>query len=64
MGKLAWGMVLMTAFAAGFSIPLAAILFGVSFGKASLKLGKADSAIRSIAGVLLVGGGLYLLATF
>jgi cytochrome c biogenesis protein CcdA len=64
MGRILWGMVLMAAFAIGFSLPLAAILFGVSFGKASLKVQKADAAIRVVAGVLLVGAGLYLLATF
>ena len=64
MGKLLWGMVLMAAFALGFSLPLTAILLGVSFGKASLKMQKADSAIRGVAGVLLIGAGLYLLATF
>lgn len=64
MGKLVWGMVLMAAFAVGFSLPLAAILFGVSFGKASLRFGKADTAIRGVAGALLVAAGLYLLATF
>ena len=64
MGRIVWGMVLMAAFAVGFSLPLAAILFGVSFGKASLKVQKADAAVRVVAGVLLVGAGLYLLATF
>jgi len=64
MGHAVWGMVLMAAFAMGFSLPLAGILFGVSFGKASLKAQKADVAIRSVAGVLLTGAGLYLLATF
>ena len=64
MGKLFWGMILMAAFAVGFSLPLAAILFGVSLGKASLKVQKADAAIRVVAGVLLVGAGLYVLATF
>ena len=64
MGKILWGMVLMAAFAIGFSLPLAAILFGVSFGKVSLKMQKADATIRVVAGVLLVGAGLYLLATF
>jgi cytochrome c biogenesis protein CcdA len=57
-------MVLMAAFGVGFSLPLAAILLGVSLGKASLKLRKADGAIRAVAGVLLVGAGLYLLGTF
>jgi len=64
MGKMMWGMVLMAAFGVGFSLPLAAILFGVSFGKASLKMQKADAVIRVVAGVLLIGAGLYLLAAF
>ena len=63
-GRTLWGMVLMAAFAVWFSLPLAAILFGVSFGKASIKAGKADAAIRAVAGVVLIGAGLYLLATF
>lgn len=64
MGHIFWGMVLMAAFGVGFSLPLGAILFGVAFGKASLKAQKAEAAIRVIAGVLLVGTGFYLLATF
>jgi cytochrome c biogenesis protein CcdA len=64
MGRIVWGMVLMAAFAIGFSLPLAAILFGVTFGKASIKAQKADAAIRVVAGVLLVCAGFYLLATF
>jgi len=63
-GRTLWGMVLMAAFAVGFSLPLSAILLGVSFGKASIKAGKADAAIRAVAGVVLIGAGLYLLATF
>jgi cytochrome c biogenesis protein CcdA len=64
MGRILWGMALMTAFAVGFSLPLSAILFGVSFGKASLKAQKVDTAVRTVAGVLLVCAGFYLLATF
>jgi len=64
LGRIVWGMVLMAAFAVGFSLPLSAILFGVSFGKASIKAQKADAAIRAVAGFLLVGAGLYLLASF
>ena len=64
MGHILWGMVLMAAFGVGFSLPLGAILFGVAFGKASLKAQKAEAAIRAIAGVLLVGAGFYSLATF
>jgi len=64
LGRMVWGMVLMAAFAVGFSLPLSAILFGVSFGKASIKAQKVDAAIRTVACVLLVGSGLYLLASF
>lgn len=64
MGRILWGMLLMAAFGIGFSIPLAVILFGVSFGKASLKMQKADAAIRVVAGVVLIAAGLYLLATY
>ncbi len=64
MGHILWGMVLMAAFGVGFSLPLGAILFGVAFGKASLKAQKAEAAIRVVAGVLLVCAGFYLLATY
>jgi cytochrome c biogenesis protein CcdA len=63
-GHALWGMVLMAAFGIGFSLPLSAILFGGSFGKASIKAQKVEAAIRAVAGVLLVGAGFYLLARF
>jgi cytochrome c biogenesis protein CcdA len=63
-GHALWGMVLMAAFGIGFSLPLSAILFGVSFGKASIKAQKVEATIRIVAGVLLVGAGFYLLARF
>jgi cytochrome c biogenesis protein CcdA len=64
MGHILWGMVLMAAFGVGFSLPLGAILLGVSFGKAAIKAQKVEAAIRVGAGVLLVCAGFYLLATF
>ena len=63
-GHSVWGMFLMAAFALGFSLPLAAILLGVSFGKATVKAQKVEAAIRIVAGVLLVCAGFYLLAKF
>jgi cytochrome c biogenesis protein CcdA len=63
-GHSLWGMVLMAAFALGFSLPLSAILLGVSFGKASIKAKKVETAIRMVAGALLIAVGIYLLATF
>ena len=64
MGHVLWGMSLMAAFGVGFSLPLGAILFGVSFGKASIKAQKAESAIRVVAGIVLVGVGFFLLSQF
>ena len=64
MGQIVWGMARMAAFGVGFSLPLGAILFGVSFWKASIKVQKAEAVIRNIAGVLLVCAGFYLLAAF
>ena len=64
MGHILWGMVLMAAFGVGFSLPLGAILLGVSLGKSAVKLQTAEAAIRTAAGVLLVCAGFYLLATF
>ncbi|MFA5263875.1 MAG: cytochrome c biogenesis protein CcdA [Opitutaceae bacterium] len=64
MGHIFWGMVLMAAFGMGFSLPLGAILFGVAFGKASIKAQRAEAVIRGVAGFLLVGAGFYLLAMF
>ena len=63
-GHILWGMALMAAFSVGFSLPLSAILFGVSWGKTSIKARKVEAVIRGVAGVLLVGTGFYLLATF
>ena len=64
MGHILWGVILMAAFGMGFSLPLGAIMFGVAFGKASLKARKAEAIIRFAAGGLLIGTGFYLLATF
>jgi cytochrome c biogenesis protein CcdA len=63
-GRVLWGTLLMAAFAIGFGLPLSAILFGVSAGKASFAAQRAEGVIRGVAGVLLVGAGLYLLASF
>jgi len=63
-GYTLWGMCLMAAYAVGFSLPLAAIMLGVSFGKMALKAKKLEGAIRIAAGLLLVSAGFYFLATF
>jgi cytochrome c biogenesis protein CcdA len=52
------------AFAVGFSLPLAALVLGVSFGKGAIKAKKAESGIRIAAGVLLIGVGFYFFIAF
>ena len=63
-GYTFWTIAILIAYAIGFSLPLAAIILGVSFGKSAIKAKKAETAIRIIAGVLLIVAGFYFLATF
>jgi cytochrome c biogenesis protein CcdA len=63
-GYTLWGMCIMAAYAVGFSLPLALIMLGASFGKSAIKAKRAEAAIRIIAGVLLIVAGFYLLGTF
>lgn len=62
-GYSLWAVAILVAYAIGFSLPLAAIMLGVSFGKSVAKAKKAETAIRIIAGVLLIAAGFYFLAT-
>ncbi len=62
-GYTLWGMCIMAAYAVGFSLPLALIMLGVSFGKMALRARKVDEAIRITAGLLLISAGFYFLAT-
>lgn len=55
---------LLFMFAIGFSLPLGAILFGVSLSKALLLPKSADKIIRWIAGGILLVVGFYFLITF
>jgi len=63
-GYTLWGMAIMAAYAVGFSLPLAVIMLGVSFGKSAIKAKRTESAMRIIGGVLLIIAGFYLLETF
>ena len=63
-GYTLWMFGLLLAYAVGFSLPPAALMLGVSFGKSFIRLGKAEEAIRLVAGVVLIGVGFYFFYTF
>ena len=63
-GQVIWSVLLMAMFAVGFSIPIGAILMGVSLSSVSLKVKGIDTAIRFIAGIILVVAGFYFLVTY
>jgi cytochrome c biogenesis protein CcdA len=63
-GKVLWSILLMGMYALGFSIPLGAILMGVSLGRLSLKVKGIETVLRVIAGFVLVIAGFYFLITY
>ena len=63
-GYTLWAMGITAAYAVGFSLPLAVIMLGVSFGKSAIKAKRTESAIRIAGGVLLIIAGFYFLVTF
>ena len=62
-GYTLWAMAILAAYAIGFSLPLAAIMLGVSFGSSVIKAKRAEVAIRITGGVLLIAAGFYFLST-
>ncbi|UCD83487.1 MAG: hypothetical protein JSU92_09265 [Deltaproteobacteria bacterium] len=62
-GQWVKSALLMGIYAVGYSMPLAAVLLGVSFGRWALSASKAMPAVRGIAGALLLVVGFYFLAT-
>ena len=63
-GYTIWMIGILVAFAIGFSLPLAGLVLGVSFGKSAIQAKKAEAAMRICAGVVLIGVGFYFLNTF
>jgi len=62
-GISVWSIAVLVAYAIGFSIPLAAIILGVSLGKMNIRAKRFESVVRTIAGILLIAAGFYFLAT-
>ena len=63
-GQVIWATLLLAMFAIGFSIPLAAVLLGISLGKTALRTKNAGTAIRWVSGFVLIISGFYLTWTF
>lgn len=64
-GHTLWGAAIMCLFALGYALPLAGAVIGLSFGslKLSMVAKKHSKAINSIAGVIMIFSGFYVLAT-
>lgn len=60
-GQPVWGAVIMTAFAIGYSLPMAAIMMGVGLGRMAGFAKKAAGPVRIVAGVVLLVAGFWLL---
>lgn len=63
-GQMVWATLLLAMFAVGFSLPLGAVLLGLSLGKTALLSKNADTAIRWVSGCILLVAGFYLLLTY
>jgi len=64
IGEIVWTALLFGMFAIGFSLPFGAILFGISLTKAHFLPKGADTAVRWVAGGILLLAGFYFLVTF
>jgi cytochrome c biogenesis protein CcdA len=58
-----WIITMLVAYAIGFSLPLAAIMLGVSFGKSVARAKTTVAVIRVVAGIILIAAGFYFLWT-
>jgi cytochrome c biogenesis protein CcdA len=63
-GVTLWMAAVLVAYAIGFALPLGALMLGVSFGAAAVKFKGLETAVRGLAGVLLVAAGFYFLWSF
>lgn len=63
-GYTLWMYGILSAYAIGFSLPLAALMLGVTLGRSAIGLKEADKAIRFVAGAVFIVVGLYFLSTF
>jgi len=62
-GYSLWAMSMLAVYAVGFSLPLAAIMLGVSTGTMVVKAKKIEAVIRVVAGSALIAAGFYFLVS-
>jgi cytochrome c-type biogenesis protein len=62
-GEGIWGALIMAMFAIGFSLPMAAAIVGIGFGKLTGFVNKIATPIRIISGILLIGTGIWIFFT-
>jgi cytochrome c biogenesis protein CcdA len=63
-GFTLWMTGILLAYALGFSLPLGALLLGVSFATAAAKFKSVEVWVRRVAGIVLMAVGFYFLWTF
>lgn len=64
--SILWGTFILIAYAIGYSLPFAIAIAGIQmgFGKISNKMKNASKIITSIAGIIMILTGFYLIYTF
>ena len=64
-GSAVWGLMMLTAFAIGYGLPLAAAIigFGLGLGKISKTLSVVGTVVTYIGGITLLALGFYFLIT-
>ena len=62
-GKVIWAVLMLAMFAIGFSLPLGAVLLGVSVSRISLSSRGGDRLFRYVSGVILLAAGFYFLCS-
>ena len=63
-GFTLWMAGILMAYALGFSLPLGALMLGVSFATTAVKFKGMETVVRRVAGVVLIGVGFHFLWTF
>jgi len=60
-GQVGWGALILTVFAIGYSLPLAALMLGIGLGRMTSFINRMIKPIKAVAGVGLVAVGIWML---